>query len=343
VSRDRDRKLDQALKQQMRAAALPGGDSHVDAETIAAWSDGGLDPVSMLSVEEHLSSCTRCQAIAGAMARSAPVTSAVVERRGFNYWFFAPLAAGIAAVGLWAIVPSPQQREAAIEQAKPVAVAPVAPAAPEPPPAQATAAPLPSADAARVAPAPQPRAPLAAAGRREQAADQLARSDAKLADKEEAQTGGTASGTASRAAAANAIAAAAPAAPAVEEPVLQKAMRPAPVPLEIISPDQNHRWRVVQTGLELSLDRGKTWSPVRAAREEIITGGTAVSGTILWLIGKDGLVLVTVDGVTFATVRLPVRVDVTSITATDARSATVTTADGRTFRTDDSGRNWKQN
>ena len=32
---------------------------------------------------------------------------------------------------------------------------------------------------------------------------------------------------------------------------------------------------------------------------------------------------------------LPKRVDLTTITATDARSATVTTADGRRFRTDD--------
>ena len=36
------------------------------------------------------------------------------------------------------------------------------------------------------------------------------------------------------------------------------------------------------------------------------------------------------------------RVDLTAITATDARSATVTTADGRRFRTDDSGRTWRQ-
>jgi len=54
-------------------------------------------------------------------------------------------------------------------------------------------------------------------------------------------------------------------------------------------------------------------------------------------------VLVTVDGMTFAKVDLPVRVDVASIKATDARSAVVTTADGRTFRTDNSGRNWRQN
>jgi photosystem II stability/assembly factor-like uncharacterized protein len=46
---------------------------------------------------------------------------------------------------------------------------------------------------------------------------------------------------------------------------------------------------------------------------------------------------------TFAKVDLPVRADVASISATDARSAVATTADGRTFHTDDSGRNWRQN
>ena len=73
------------------------------------------------------------------------------------------------------------------------------------------------------------------------------------------------------------------------------------------------------------------------------SNGVSPSGTICWFIGKDGVVLVTAEGSIFAKVDLPVRVDVASITATDARSATVTTVDGRTFRTDDSGRNWRQN
>ena len=97
------------------------------------------------------------------------------------------------------------------------------------------------------------------------------------------------------------------------------------------------------TGVEYSIDRGVNWVPVRAVGTEVLTGGIAPSGSICWLIGKAGVVLVTVDGIAFAKVDLPVRVDVLSIKATDARSATVTIADGRTFHTDDSGRNWRQN
>jgi photosystem II stability/assembly factor-like uncharacterized protein len=52
--------------------------------------------------------------------------------------------------------------------------------------------------------------------------------------------------------------------------------------------------------------------------------------------------MLTSDGITFTEVPLPVRVDPTAIAATDAQSATVTTADGRQYRTDDSGRTWRQ-
>ena len=54
------------------------------------------------------------------------------------------------------------------------------------------------------------------------------------------------------------------------------------------------------------------------------------------------MVMLAADGVTFTEVPLPEPLDLTAITATDARVATVTTADGRTFRTDDSGRTWRQ-
>ena len=49
------------------------------------------------------------------------------------------------------------------------------------------------------------------------------------------------------------------------------------------------------------------------------------------------------DGITFREVALPEPIDLAAISAADARAATVTTADGRRFRTDDSGRTWRQN
>jgi photosystem II stability/assembly factor-like uncharacterized protein len=64
---------------------------------------------------------------------------------------------------------------------------------------------------------------------------------------------------------------------------------------------------------------------------------------VCWLIGSSGLVMVSADGVAFARVPIGERVDLTVINAIDARTATVTAADGRRFRTDDSGRTWRAN
>ena len=43
MSRDRDRKLEQALTHELRAAGTPDRDACVDAETLGAWADGGLE------------------------------------------------------------------------------------------------------------------------------------------------------------------------------------------------------------------------------------------------------------------------------------------------------------
>ena len=133
----------------------------------------------------------------------------------------------------------------------------------------------------------------------------------------------------------------APAAPAADA-MLQKSARLAIAPLEIVSPDPLSRWRIVNNSIERSADGGASWVPVRAPGGESFTGGASPAQSVCWLIGANGLVMVTADGVAFARVPLPERADLTTITATDARNATVTTADGRRFRTDDSGRTWRQ-
>ncbi len=94
--------------------------------------------------------------------------------------------------------------------------------------------------------------------------------------------------------------------------------------------------------IERSEDGGASWVATRTLSGQAITGGTAPAGSICWLIGSAGMVMLAADGITFTEVPLPEPVDVTAITAADARTATVTTADGRRFRTDDSGRTWRQ-
>ena len=96
-------------------------------------------------------------------------------------------------------------------------------------------------------------------------------------------------------------------------------------------------------GPERSQDGGASWIATPLQAGDSITGGVAPARSICWLIGPAGLVMVTADGLTFARVPLPERVDLTAVTATDALAAVVTTVDGRRFRTDDGGRTWRQN
>jgi hypothetical protein len=387
MSHDRDRILEQALKHELRAAPPAAEEAALrsfseggclDAETLAAWEDGGLDAVAMEAAEVHLSTCARCQALAGTMARAVPVTVPVKSDEPFRLWkwWLAPIAAATAAVTIWMVVPAEREaalappaapaRDAAVAQSEPRATGipePVASA-----PAQSPAAVEKQKD--QLADRLQPRADAPAApqppidvtlGRVQQRADATApesedrrkRQESLEAKKEGADASklmrenavaaaeATAAGGAPAAPATAPTAAPAPAAPPVA--ALQKSARFASVPVEIVSPDPMSRWRSVTTGVERSEDGGRTWIPVRPPAAEIVTGGTSPSRNIVWLVGRAGLVLVSVDGFTFARVDLPERADIASITATDARSATVTTTDGRAFRTDDSGRTWRRN
>ena len=71
MSRDRDRILEQALKHELRAADTAAAGACLDADTLGAWTDGGLQPAEMAAVEAHVSTCARCQAMVGTMMRSA--------------------------------------------------------------------------------------------------------------------------------------------------------------------------------------------------------------------------------------------------------------------------------
>ena len=126
MSRDRDRKLEQALTHELRAAGTPDRDACIDAETLGAWADGGLEAAQMAAVEWHVSTCARCQAIVGATARSAPLGPGTEAAGTFLWrWWLAPLAATAAAVTLWVVVP--RQRDIPVA---PTSVLPPSVAAP---------------------------------------------------------------------------------------------------------------------------------------------------------------------------------------------------------------------
>ena len=106
AKRDRDQLLEEALKHELRATATPATDACLDAETIAAWMDGGLDSNAMAMAEAHASTCERCQAQLATVARTVPVaTIAEPQTRGGWRWWLAPLAASAAAATLWMVVP----------------------------------------------------------------------------------------------------------------------------------------------------------------------------------------------------------------------------------------------
>src|SRR5437899_4426659 len=91
-------------------APLPSGAQGyacLDAETLAAWADDGLDARERAAAEAHAADCSRCQALLAAMIRT---TEPAAARK--PWWclpaarWLVPLTAAATALVVWAIVPS---------------------------------------------------------------------------------------------------------------------------------------------------------------------------------------------------------------------------------------------
>ena len=318
---DRDRGLDQALKAALgRRADAPITPACLDAETLAAWMDGGLDLQTVAMAEAHAANCARCQALIGTLARATPeVAAKSASPLRLWRWWLAPLAAGAAAVTLWMVVPS--DRYVAPPQKKDVQQA-----APESPPALAR-------DAAAPAVAPAPDAELRqqnvpAAGRDQQDANRLAASTPKA----NADLGAAALDDSKRKLE-GLMKADQPAAERRDRAELQvlegqAAAKTAAPPAAAAPVD----------GPPLGQLRGQLGLPAGVQ----ITATASPSSTVTWFVGRAGAVLLTVDGRTVTRVPFPETTDLTAVTATDAHTAIVTTADGRRFRTDDGGKTWRR-
>src|SRR5215204_3649043 len=110
---ERDRKFELALQHELRKTSTPAAaigslteGGCADAETLGAWTDGGLEAAQMAAIELHVSSCSRCQAIVGFVARSAPAIAPVANAGRFRFprWALASVAAA-AAITIWMVVP----------------------------------------------------------------------------------------------------------------------------------------------------------------------------------------------------------------------------------------------
>ena len=107
VERDRGQAVDHLLRRSRLSGAVPATSGPcLDAETLAAWVDGGLGGEDLVKVEQHVSDCPRCRALTATLVASLPAAVAPSPWwRGWRLGWLVPLAAATAAVALWVAVP----------------------------------------------------------------------------------------------------------------------------------------------------------------------------------------------------------------------------------------------
>ena len=326
---DRDRAVDDALRRsragQSRATAGPPSSECLDPETLALWVDDGLSAAERAVAERHVAGCARCQATLAALVRTTPVPE---RRQSWWQWsraaWLAPLTAAAAALVIWIVVPgAPSQRS--VEQPAPASPPVVSP----PQPAKKDAENAPAIAATPPARERRDEKPLAA---REQRLQTQAPASVVAAPPPAAAPAPTAI--------------APPAAlrsfsGAAVDSVATSAAKANVVALEIVSPGSMSRWRI--TGgrtIERSTDGAITWQQQFSDATLTLTAGSAPSSSVCWVVGQDGLVLLSTDGQTWRRVGFPTMTALVSVRAVDERTATVTDADGRTYATTDGGVRW---
>ena len=376
----RDESLEHLLRESLGTSSrTPVSGPCLDAETLAAWADGALAGRQLALAQEHVADCAACQTTLAAFARTAPPQASPEPwwRRGLSARWLVPVAATATAIAIWVAVPReeftrpPEQartaaRETTAPQTEPGATpgaadqaAPSGARSTEGQPLDQTAA---SADeqASSVArrravsrPPEQPAEELPRQAQQFGAQEKTAPADADL---ERRDTAATTEGR-------NEVSAPAPSAPApvgsaasARQPpgpaalptrggiaALQETVTVMPPPIEVVSPDGTHRWRIGAAGAaDYSADKGGTWQEAASGVTTDLTAGTSPSGTVCWVVGRAGTVLLTTDGRQWRRLAFPVVADLTAVQATDARTATVTSVDGRRFRTADGGATWER-
>ena len=102
-SRERDQAVERLLRQSSQTRRNAGvTDSCLDAETLAAWADGGLSGAELALAQTHVADCARCQTMIGTLARinsGVPLAKPEHASRRWLAWLV-PLTAAAAAVAL---------------------------------------------------------------------------------------------------------------------------------------------------------------------------------------------------------------------------------------------------
>ena len=351
---------------------------HIDGESLAAWTEGQLRPEMAAHVEHHLSDCAQCQQMLAAFARTAPPPTVVepLWRRWHLQWLV-PIATAATVAAIWVAIPRDERARATSPLVDRVSEAPQTRVPAEPVAPQqsqnAVAAPQPS-------PPPQAKerkqslsvavGQSAASGakreefeRRDAQADRFAQATPQAAQRAPAAQEAAREKESDKpqarqepvppAAPAAAAAASAPASvtttaessrarseTAADSRVL--AARAFTAPAEIRSPTSANRWRIVGGGrqIERTTSGGSQWETASLSAAGVLTAGFSPTPSICWIVGRDGAVYLSTDGLRFLRLMFPESIDLVSVTATDDRHATVMSADGRAFRTEDGGMSW---
>jgi hypothetical protein len=357
--RRRQAAIDRVLERSSPASNTPVGESCLDPESIAAWTEGGLSTAESAAVESHLSDCARCQVLLSTLLRSAPAPAP--SESAWSRWqlrWLVPLTAAATAVALWVAIPDEPSSVPTFKAAQRVQSV-------EEPPVEAPAAPAATLPEVTF-PAPvrgfEGAEPSARSRVNETAANEVATNEADSSVRDDATaqlaapvTGAPREEETRRETAAtegNSAAVIARGETAASAPATSplggtaqggfRALRtvPAIAPFEIASPNPNNRWRVAAGGgVEFSATGGASWQAANVPPGTPM-GGSAPQSLICWLVGRAGFVALTTDGLQFRRISFPEAVDLSSVRASDDSAAIVTTADGRLYRTQDAGASW---
>jgi hypothetical protein len=129
---------------------------------------------------------------------------------------------------------------------------------------------------------------------------------------------------------------------AVERSVIDNVARGfAPTVVEIRSAAHAGRWRIREGRLiEYADGTDAPWAAAEMpAVSGLVAGQSPVPG-VCWIVGRDGVILRTANGLRFTRVSSPSAMALTAVRAVDAQTATVTTEGGLAFHTQDGGMTW---
>ncbi len=370
---------DRALERLLRALPdEPAGTTAacIDAEQLAAWSDGGLSPTERASVDGHVASCGRCLAVLAALSDTADVGSVLQQGsaptydvgltpRQWRWWrrptrWLVPVGTAAAAVLIWMVIPArpPAPRFAPPTQVARDETAPSAPVpqrleerftnqAREAAPRQTPASP-PPATLSKTTEAASLPAELDQRQRQEKSSQEaVALVEEPTAKPTDTAATQRAANTSQEALSDRMASVAAPASPppasAPAGGATAALRRADAATIDIPSPDLTRRWRIRAGVVERTTTGGSAWIPAQTPNGAIVTTGASPSPNVCWLVGPDGTVLRTTDGTNFLAVNIAGAGTLASVHTTDANRAVVTAADRRTYTTSDGGRSWRAN